>query len=389
MENINTTNQKYCPICGVPGRLGISLPKYPITEMYVDWLPDQKNEGFLDQSLLFCENCEHAYLEKILDVRFIYENYLTTSASSHGAISCLKSFKAFVERHTQLEGCRLMVDIGGNDSTFLSYFSEYPHMELVNIDPNASGEGRYNLNKCFLEDVDLDVFKNVLNKIIVSSHTIEHLSQPSDLIKKISRSLSTEDYCFLQFPAIESLISNSRFDQICHQHINYFSISSIGILLKKHGLTIIDYEYDDAHFGTLRVAAKLNSIDTSVCNTRRLSREQIRNQFDNFKKYYAHLNEILYPVFNDGYGYGAGLMVPTLAYYLPVVSSLRCIFDENTSKHGKRFINLPAKITLPVVPDPEIPILITSISTNSAARAIFNKLDKNEVRRIVLPTIIA
>jgi hypothetical protein len=357
--------------------------------MYVDWAPSQDNQGFLDQSVLFCGGCQHAYLEKILDVRFIYENYLTTSASSHGAISCLKSFKDFVERHAHLDSCKLMLDIGGNDSTFLSFFNKYRDIDLVNVDPNASGEGRYKLNKCFLEDIDLEAYKNIRKKIIVSSHTIEHLSQPSDLIKRISNALTEEDYCFLQFPALESLVSNLRFDQICHQHVNYFSLSSIKVLLKNHGLSIVNYEYDNAHFGTLRVAAKLVSAGAFSYQRPELSHERISNQFERFVEYYAQLNVNLESIFNNGHGFGAGLMVPTLAYYLPVVSSLRYIFDENASKHGKRFINLPARIIPPTVLDPEVPVLITSISTNSAARAIFNKLVKNEIKRIVLPTIIA
>jgi hypothetical protein len=389
MRKIHFIEQKYCPVCNEPGGMAILLPKYPITEMYVDWAPGRDNQGFLDQSVLFCGGCQHAYLEKILDARVIYENYLTTSASSYGAISCLNSFKNFVERHAQIDSSRLMLDIGGNDSTFLSYFNERHDMDLVNIDPNASGEGRYKLNKCFLEDIDLEAYKNVRKKIIVSSHTIEHLSQPSELIKKISNALTEEDYCFLQFPSLESLVSNLRFDQICHQHINYFSISSINLLLKNHGLCVVDYEYDNAHFGTLRVAAKLVSAGPLSCQSPELSHEKISHQFEQFKKYYAQLNEILEPIFNNGYGYGAGLMVPTLAYYLPVVSSLRYIFDENASKHGKRFINLPAEIISPVALDPEVPVLITSISTNSAARAIFNRLVKNEAKKIVLPTIIA
>jgi hypothetical protein len=226
-------------------------------------------------------------------------------------------------------------------------------------------------------------------KVIVSSHTIEHLSQPSGLIRKIADVLTDEDYCFLQFPALESLVGNLRFDQICHQHISYFSISSIAALLNRLGLHMFDFEYDNAHFGTLRVAARLGRASGSAQQNPVLSRESIVHQFERFKKYYSQLNEILDPVFRDGNGFGAGLMVPTLAYYLPVVRSLKYIFDENSSKHGKRFINIPAQIVPPTALDPESPILVTSISTNSAARAIFNKLVAKEVKKIVLPTIIA
>lgn len=386
MNDITFSHQDRCPVCNERSVPIIQLPKYPITELYVEWTSEFIEDGFLDQALYFCERCSHAHLEKVLDVRFIYQNYVTTSAASQGAIDCLVSFKGFIDRHVNVANYSLMLDIGGNDSSFLSYFRDLD-LELVNVDPNATGGKRYEMIRCFLEDVDLKDYKHVSNKIVVSSHTIEHLAQPSELIKKISEALNADDYCFLQFPSIESLVENLRFDQICHQHLNYFSLTSIAKLLNKYGLCIHDYEYDDSHFGTLRVMASVKQNISNNSQDLRIDASHISKKYSQFGNYYCRLNEIVSPTVNNVIGFGAGLMVPTLAYHLPLINSLKYILDDNPFKHGKRFINLQPEIMPSTMLNPLDSVLITSISTKSAARAIFSKLVSLKVKQIILPTV--
>jgi hypothetical protein len=386
MNKITFSYQDHCPICNKKSLPIIQLPKYPITELYVEWTSEFIDNGLLDQALYFCEVCSHAHLEKILDVRFIYQNYVTTSAASQGAIDCLLSFKRFIDRHVLATNYKLIIDIGGNDSSFLSYFRD-SNLRLVNVDPNATGEDRYEMVRCFLEDIDLKDYKNISKKIIVSSHTIEHLAQPSELIRKISESLNVDDYCFLQFPSIESLLNKMRFDQICHQHLNYFSLTSISKLLNNYELNVHDHEYDDTHYGTLRVmvSKKKNILKKTIDDMIEVS--NFSKNHHHFSEYYRQLNVVISSNVNDVAGFGAGLMVPTLAYYLPIISSLKYIHDDNPDKHGKRFINLPPKIVPSTILNPLDSVLITSISTKSAARAIYKKLVSLKVKQIILPTI--
>jgi len=80
-------------------------------------------------------------------------------------------------------------------------------------------------------------------------------------------------------------------------------------------------------------------------------------------------------------------MVPTLAYHLSVIGQLSYIYDDNKAKHNNRFVNLKARI-LP--PDPSVykkPMMVTSISTKSAARAIYRKLANEGAEYIVMPII--
>jgi len=383
--NIKFTNSKMCPCCNQLVEGIIKIEKYPLTEFY----KKHENEngelsGFLDQELCYCEQCDHLFLEKIIDVREIYTNYLTTTTSSKGAIDCLLNFKKFIDKKLDVENPTYVIDIGGNDSYFLGLFDK-SKFDLVNIDANAEGGDGINIIRSFLEDIDLSAFSKD-SKIIVSSHTIEHLQNPTDLIKKIAAVVSGGDRVFLQFPSLEMMVTDARFDQVCHQHLNYFSLSSISKLLKNYGLNVMNYEYDSSHFGTLRIMAKKNnSLDEVFAVTQNTSLK-ILNRYSSFREYYSSLQNILQNKLNRQQGFGAGLMVPTLAYYLPLINDLEIILDENASKFNMQFINLAPKICDATMIDTHRPIIITSISTKTAARNIYAKLSALGCEDITIPT---
>jgi hypothetical protein len=383
--NIKFTNSKMCPCCNQLAEGIIKIEKYPLTEFYKKYENESGElSGFLDQELCYCEQCDHLFLEKIIDVREIYTNYLTTTTSSKGAIDCLLNFKKFIDKKLDVENPTYVIDIGGNDSYFLGLFDK-SKFDLVNIDANAEGGDGINIIRSFLEDIDLSAFSKD-SKIIVSSHTIEHLQNPADLIKKIAAVVSGNDRVFLQLPSLEMMVTDARFDQVCHQHLNYFSLSSISKLLKNYGLKVMNYEYDSSHFGTLRIMAKKsNALDEVFAVTQNTSLK-ILNRYSGFREYYSSLQNILQNKLNRQQGFGAGLMVPTLAYYLPLINDLEIILDESASKFNMQFINLAPKICDATMIDTHRPIIITSISTKTAARNIYAKLSALGCEDITIPT---
>ena len=114
----------------------------------------------------------------------------------------------------------------------------------------------------------------------------------------------------------------------------------------------------------------------------------LKNSYNNFSKYYAQLNYTLKNYFKNGQGYGAGLMVPILAYYLPLINNLDVIIDENPEKLNKKFINLKPIIKNKLAINKNKPMLVTSISTKAAGRQIFNKLSKHGIDDICIPSIV-
>jgi len=386
---LNSRPQDKCPACQANTHQLISLPAYPVTEFYEPWTQDFSPSGFFDQTLRFCDECSHLFLGTVLDAKFIYSNYLTTSASSAGALVCLDNLQAFIQKNlVNFDRFSTIIDIGGNDSSLLSRYANLGK-KLINVDPNATGPDYIEHMNVFFEDMELSQFRTIRNKVVFCSHTLEHVEDPAKFINEISKSLNDEDVLFMQFPSLESLTRYMRFDQVCHQHINYFSLSSISRLLEKMGLVIEQHEFDEEHFGTLRLMARRQSAGRlSGIQPPAIERHSVLSAYERFRAFYAALNQAIHPLFErDGAGFGAGLMVPTLAYHLSVIGQLSYIYDDNKAKHNNRFVNLKARI-LP--PDPSVykkPMMVTSISTKSAARAIYRKLANEGAEYIVMPII--
>jgi hypothetical protein len=376
---------EHCPICGESPEMAIDLPAYPITELYEDSALAFETKGFFDQGLLYCEGCDHAFLRSVLDPGFVYSNYLTASTGSAGSESCLENLYDFVNGQIDLTEYTSVIDIGGNDSFFLNLVP-IAEMRKVNVDPNGSGDDPVQVERSNLDAVDLTGLGKG-RKILVSSHTLEHVENTNQMIAAISAAMSDRDVCFLQFPSLERLVQDFRFDQICHQHLNYFSARSISLLLAGHGLSARALEYDKDHFGTIRLmATRAGQGDTAPAGYSS-SMDLIRQNWKTYRSYMAALNQSIAVRVENCSGFGAGLMVPTLAYSMPVIGQLRAIYDDNPDKQGKRFINLEAGIRSSSDMRDGESILLTSISTKISARRLVNKLVELGVEDIIVPNL--
>jgi hypothetical protein len=394
-DKITIGKQTRCPCCNTKRDnksvlVLMNLPKYPITEFYRDKKSAVEKRSLIDQKVLFCKKCDHMFLESILDINQVYKNYMTSTSSSLGAIICLKNFYSFIKKNDKKIKNFNLIDIGGNDSTFLKFFKKHKNKK-INLDPNGSSDdSNIEVVNSFIENYNFYRFANTKNPVAYfSSHTLEHLENPIFLLQNLSRVLKKKDVLYLQFPSVEKLIEHKKFDQVCHQHINYFSLKSINIVLNKLKLYIHKYEYDTSHFGTLRLKIskqknslfKINKINTNLYNQANIS-------YSYFKKYFTALQKNLTNIFKGGQGFGAGLMVPILAYYLPVIDSLEFIVEENKAKVGKKFINMNPDIKNIKSLNVDKPILVTSVSTKEAARNIFKKLSNLGLKDICIPSII-
>ena len=392
INDVNIKTRKLCPCCNESMKVAIELPNFPLTEFYEDY--DElyfENKGFLDQKLLFCDECSHASLEKVIDVDYIYSdsNYLTTTAGSYGAIQCLDNFFQFIEKNTNNINFTNVIDIGGNDGYLLTLFPN--GIGKVNIDPNAQKVDGISEYKMFFENLDFDLLNKIENKLIVSSHTFEHVNEPVKLIEDISNLLKNDEMFIMQLPSIEKLVEYKKYEQLTHQHLNYFSKNSICKVFNSFGLEITDIGYDETHFGTIRVAGtKKNTtiLEQKDNEFSKLSSSDIRQSFQQYKAYMDVINENITSS-KAIYGFGAGLMVPVLSYFLPALENLSCIYDENPFKQGKRFINL----NVPILKLPDSSdwlsqdVVITSVTTRAAARSIFKKLSEFQAKNIICPVM--
>ena len=361
-----------CPVCGEGMAKLIDLPRYPLTEMYEPWTPEfQAGRGLIDQAFLFCEACSHGKLETIVPPATLYgPEYRTRTAASAGASQAVRTFAEFIKSKVYLADIDAVIDIGGNDGTLLA---EFPSNRTVAIDPHAAGA--HTVIRAMVEDADLLQFKGE-RKLILSSHTIEHIADPSVMLAKVAGALTYADTVALQFPSLDWLVRDARIDHIHHQHVHYYSERSISLLLAKYGLQITAAQFDPMHYGALMVMAQRG---TGEAGGDSISRGHVMAAF------YRFVKEIASTVIPDGaIAYGAALMLPALAFWLEEISSVDFVADNDRSKNGLRYINF----NKPISCDYDLKgrdVVITGIATKMAARSLVTEAFSKGARNVIVP----
>jgi hypothetical protein len=103
------------------------------------------------------------------------------------------------------------------------------------------------------------------------------LDDPNVFINDINKVLDDNGVWVIQLSYTPLMIQQLAFDNICHEHIYYYSLNSLKNLFDNHGLKIVDAELNDVNGGSVRVYIQKNTANISsfatgplrdVCNFR-------------------------------------------------------------------------------------------------------------------------
>lgn len=384
--------RKTCSVCG-GRRLSeiVRLPGLPLTGIFSDKIVSGSFKG-IDQSLLWCPQCSHAQLSKQIDPSVLYDskNYSFKTSASATAKDGTKVFMKFLKGVSRNRIFNTILDVGCNDLHLLKEMKTIGRIR-VGIDPIWRTENPDNKDPSMLvvggtvEDIDLGKALPQRPDLIVCRHTLEHIYEPLLVLEKLGE-FAAEDALFIfEFPLFESLIRKMRFDQIFHEHLQYFSIKSFTAILNRCGFELMGYTENYHNWGAL-IAAFRKRKKSNRQSSFPFSEKEIKNKFKLFKN---HLRSIKRSLIELGdapiYGYGAALMLPVLAYHLESdLSFLECIMDDDEIKEGLYYINLPVKIQKPDTVK-ELKNATVFITAADNVKPIMERLMRSRPRNIVYP----
>lgn len=393
-RNIAFEGRTSCMVCGEKmGPPVIELPDFPMTEVYTRQKIEERL-GFLDQSFHLCGNCGHGQLGNVTDIDLQYGSslsyYFRTSESATGRESS-DFFSGFVKGVVGGRHFKTIVEIGCNDLYLLRLLRTKAD-RLVGIDPILKGR-----EKEFSEDNVTaigDFFENVsLDEdidMVMCKDALEHVSDPKELVRKVVNCATDETLFFFQFPILETLLSGCRFDHIFHQHLNYFTLKSIIHMLNELGCQLLNYTINPNHWGVILIAFKKGNDNSRYLKyIWDIGNSDILDRYAVFKSNMEATRKRLSFLKNEPvYGYGAALMLPVLSYHLEDdLSDLKCIIDDDKSKEGLYYINLPVSIRTRenITGIRDSVILITAIQSLSNVRRILNRLFELNPKQIIIP----
>lgn len=373
------------------------MPGLPLTGIFV--LPEERgNFQAFDQALMRCPSCGHGQLRDTICPTYLYqETYTHRSSLSPISRRGNDFFLGFVEEIIGDRDLDCIAEIGCNDLYLLKKL-EGRAKTLVGFDPiwkdqRPDNSGTITVYGKYVEEIDPVADLPVRPDLVLSAHTFEHVDNPLESLRGTYDRAQPGALFVLEIPSLETLLTIGRFDQIFHQHLNYFSINSLRRMIEELGGEFVDHRYNYGYWlGTQMVAFRKPQQGGGGAGSSGkpgpVTRDRILRGYESYRRSMDCLNESLGRLTESGafaIGFGAAQMVPVLAYHMKSdLANLHFILDDNPDKKGRTYPSIAT--TIDFAPDyktlSDYAVLITALDS---ARAVADRLRGLSARYIVSP----
>ena len=186
-------------------------------------------------------------------------NYGYRSGLNNSMVQHLKFKVDRLTTKVKLDDLDIVLDIGSNDGTLLNSYNN-KNIHRIGMDPTAGKFRQYYdenilvIEDFFSKDKFFESSKNKA-KIITSIAMFYDLEDPSTFVQEISEVLADDGIWHFEQSYLPTMLRMNSYDTVCHEHIEYYSLSVIYKLLAKHNLRIIDVELNSVNGGSFSVTA--------------------------------------------------------------------------------------------------------------------------------------
>ena len=212
-------------------------------------------------------------LEKSAPLNTMYVKYWYRSGINNTMKKELKSIVESILSLVKLNENDLWVDIACNDGTLLSYVpEEFIRMGIDPVDDSFKRESEKYANLIIQDYFNYDSFKkskfgNLKAKVITTIAMFYDLENPKMFIDDVYKILDDNGLWVLQLSYTPLMLNQLAFDNICHEHMYYYSLFNIKKMLGDCGINIVNVELNDINGGSFRIYCMKNNADFSRFST--------------------------------------------------------------------------------------------------------------------------
>lgn len=204
-------------------------------------------------TLLLCQGCGLAQLEETVLPDLLYKSYFYRSGVTETMKRDLGDVVANVLTEIKTFPGDLVLDIGCNDGLMLSLFP--PELKRVGIDAAE------NIDWAHLDD-SIEIINDYFPsgrltgrkfKAITSTAMFYDFDDPNQATRNMAELLDEDGVICIQVSYLYDTIRDMNFYDICHEHLEYYSLKTLSHLMDRNGLEVFDASVNAVNGGTLRV----------------------------------------------------------------------------------------------------------------------------------------
>ena len=230
-----------------------------------------------------------------------------------------------------------ILDIGGNDGSQLLEYKKLGFKKLLNFESAdniceiSKANGIETINNFFNEENCKKYLEQNSVKLINASGVFFHLEELDSVIKGINYCLQDDGIFVVQCMYAGAMVDNLNFDTIYHEHLCYYTLSSLRKMLLKYDLYLEDAVFNEIHSGS--IICKFRKLERAITDrTEELILRDKKYTLESFREFAKkiessrwELKSLLTSLKNSGktiYAYGAPVKGNTLLNYMGINRTL-------------------------------------------------------------------
>ena len=311
----------------------------------------------------YCSKCHNCQLSVSVNPKKMFSNYLYTSSTSKKFRDhFVNAAKKYTKELKLNKKKSYIIDVGSNDGVALKPFLDLGFKKILGIEPAKNLSKLANKNKIktfngFLEKSNLKKIKKNAD-LILASNVFAHSDKLKEMANCMLALLSAKGTIIIEVQYLMNTLQDLTFDNIYHEHYNYWSLTSLVNFFNQFNGKIFRSEKINTHGGSLRIYVTKNKKVKPENSVKKMLDEEEKFGIKKFKTY-QEFGEKVYKIRENVrknlkkikeknnliIGFGAPAKATTALNFFGITNEIDFVVEDNKLKHNKYIpgVKIPIK----------------------------------------------
>ena len=270
----------------------LNLGNLPLAGGFLEGPEAAANEQTYPLAIYACARCALVQVLDPVNPSILFENYSFSSSTIKPLIDHFEAYAAWMVARFRPS---LVVEFGCNDGVLLSPLAKAGVRAVgVDISQNITDIARSKGLEVITGFFDATTARRIRDEygpadVVTGSNAFAHNDQPERIIEAAAIVLNESGHLCIEFMYAGDLLDQLQWDTLYHEHLTFYSLSTISTLLQRHGFYVVDAERLGMHGGSLRITAtrKMGSLSDAASAILEYERNSKLNRVETWTEFGA------------------------------------------------------------------------------------------------------
>lgn len=209
----------------------------------------------------FCRACSMVQLLDVIDPEALFRNYLYVTGTSDTIAQHNVGYARDVVERLAIGRDGLVVEVASNDGSLLKCFQAHGVRTLgvepaTNIAAKAVASGVPTVNRFFDASLAAELRReHGPARAVIGNNVLAHVDEPVDFLRGFKALLADDGLAICEVPELSEFVERLEYDTVYHEHLSYFSVTSLMRVCEEAGLRLVRVARVPVHGGSVRMYA--------------------------------------------------------------------------------------------------------------------------------------